>query len=328
MQDGTFRQQAKAHPAVAQLREARHALGKMRLFEDLAVGPDGRNRTSLRPFASRTGRNQPSNARFLFGTTRAIRGLIKAPPGHGIAYLDFSSQEFQICAALSGDPKMLAAYASGDVYLAFAKQAGAVPPDGTKQTHPGQRATFKQVVLAVQYGMGAESLAHRIGKPVAEARELLRMHREAYPRFWAWSEAAVTRAMYAGSIRTAFGWPLHIRGADERGIPTANARSIMNFPAQAHGAEILRLACSSLTEAGIRVCCPVHDAVLIEAPLEVLDAVVGHAQRLMREASAAVLNGAECRVDAAIYRHPQPYSDEAGEEFWGTLLRLAGPMPE
>jgi DNA polymerase I-like protein with 3'-5' exonuclease and polymerase domains len=300
----------------------------MRLFEDLAVGPDGRNRTGLRPFASRTGRNQPSNSRFVFGATRAIRGLIQAPPGHGVAYLDFSSQEFQICAALSGDPKMLAAYASGDVYLAFAKQAGAVPKDGTKQTHPSERAVFKQVVLAVQYGMAAESLAHRIGKPVAEARELLRMHREAYPRFWEWSEAAVTRTMYAGSLRTTFGWPLHVAGADERGKPTANARSIMNFPAQAHGAEILRLACSSLTEAGIRVCCPVHDAVLIEAPLEVLDATVEHAQRLMREASAVVLNGAECRVDAATYRHPQPYSDEAGEEFWGTLLRLAGPMPE
>jgi DNA polymerase I len=324
----TFREQAKSYPAVSRLREARHALGKMRLFSDISVGPDGRNRSSLRPFGSRTGRNQPSSAKFIFGASRSVRGLIRATPGHGIAYLDFASQEFMIGAALSGDERMLAAYASGDVYLAFAKQAGAVPPDATKATHEAERDLFKACVLATQYGMGSKSLAHRIGRPEVEARELLRMHREAYPRFWHWSETAVARAMYAGSIRTTFGWPLHIHGADERGKPTANPRSISNFPCQAHGSEILRLACSSLTEAGIRVCCPVHDAVLIEAPLEELDATVEQAQRLMREASAVVLNGAECRVDAAVYRYPTPYSDKAGKDFWTTLLRLAGPMPE
>ena len=49
---------------------------------------------------------------------------------------------------------MIAAYRSGDPYLAFAKQAGAVPPGATKQSHSAQRELFKQCVLAVQYGMG------------------------------------------------------------------------------------------------------------------------------------------------------------------------------
>ena len=40
---------------------------------------------------------------------------------------DFSQQEFAIAAALSGDEKMQAAYRSGDPYLSFARQAGAVP---------------------------------------------------------------------------------------------------------------------------------------------------------------------------------------------------------
>jgi len=47
-------------------------------------------------------------------------------------------------------------------YLAFAKQAGAVPVDGTKQSHPDERKLFKACALAVQYGMGAESLGYRI----------------------------------------------------------------------------------------------------------------------------------------------------------------------
>ena len=151
----------------------------MRL-NDLAVGSDGRNRTILSAFRSRTGRNQPSNTKYIFGPSVWLRGLIKPPPGHGIAYVDWSQQEFGIAAALSGDTAMQAAYRSGDPYLAFAKQAGAVPADATKASHKETRELFKQCVLGVQYGMEAEALAARIGQPVIVARDLLRAHRETY----------------------------------------------------------------------------------------------------------------------------------------------------
>ena len=69
---------------------------------------------------------------------------------------------------------MMDAYRSGDPYLAFAKQAGGIPPDGTRKTHGPIREQFKACVLGVQYGMGERSLAQRIGQPVATARQLLR----------------------------------------------------------------------------------------------------------------------------------------------------------
>ena len=89
------------------------------------------------------------------------------------------------------------AFRQQDPYLAFAKSAGGIPPDGTKATHGPARERFKLCALGVQYGMGAESLAQRINQSPADARELLRLHRQAYPRFWAWSDAAVDRAMLA-----------------------------------------------------------------------------------------------------------------------------------
>jgi hypothetical protein len=58
LSDETFRQQARAYPQVAPLRELRSSLAELRL-NDLAVGRDGRNRTILSAFRSRTGRNQP-----------------------------------------------------------------------------------------------------------------------------------------------------------------------------------------------------------------------------------------------------------------------------
>ena len=155
LSDKTFRQMAKAHPLVSPYRELRSSLSDMRL-NDLAVGEDGRNRTVLWAFQSRTGRNQPSNSKFIFGPSVWLRGLIKPPPGYGVAYVDWSQQEFGIAAARSGDANMQAAYRSGDPYLALAKQAGAVPADATKATHKNERELFKTCVLGVQYGMEAE----------------------------------------------------------------------------------------------------------------------------------------------------------------------------
>jgi DNA polymerase-1 len=314
LSDDTFREMARAYPAVAPLRELRAALSEMRL-SDLAVGRDGRNRTMLSAFRARTGRNQPSNTRFIFGPSVWLRGLIKPPPGYGIAYIDWQQQEFGIAAALSGDPLMMEAYASGDPYLAFAKQAGAAPADATKATHKAVRDQFKSTVLAVQYGMGADALAQRIGQPPIRARELLRLHRETYRVFWHWSDAAVDHAMLTGGLHTVFGWRVRVS-------LLSNERSLRNFPMQANGAEMLRVACCLGTERGIGVCAPVHDAVLICAPLDPLEADVARMQDAMREASHIVLDGFELGTDAHIVRYPDRYMDERGSVMWNRVMNL------
>jgi hypothetical protein len=312
--DGTFRQASKAYPIISPLRELRSALSDLRL-NDLAVGRDGRNRTILSAFRSKTGRNQPSNSKYIFGPAVWLRSLIQPPPGHGIAYVDWSQQEFGIAAALSGDANMQAAYQSGDPYFAFAKQAGAVPSDASKRTHGPTRELFKQCVLAVQYGMEADALAARIGQPPIVARELLRAHRETYRKFWAWSDAAVDTAMLHGSLHTVFGWTVHV---DEN----ANPRSLRNFPMQANGAEMLRLACCLATERGIEVCAPIHDAVLICAPLDRLDDDVTAMRAAMAEASRIVLGGFELRTDASLTRYPDRYSDSRGRVMWDRVMAL------
>src|SRR5215216_4201053 len=144
---------SRIYPAVEPLRQVRHALSQLRLNE-LAVGPDGRNRCLLSAFAARTGRNQPGNSRFIFGPSAWLRSLIRPGPGRALAYVDWSQQELAIAAALSGDPRMMEAYTSGDFYLTFAKMAGAITADATKQTHRRERDQFKVVALGVLYGLG------------------------------------------------------------------------------------------------------------------------------------------------------------------------------
>lgn len=311
LSDDTFREMAKMHPEISPLRELRHALAGMRLAA-LAVGADGRNRSLLSPFRAKTSRNQPSNTKFIFGPSAWLRSLIKPRAGYGLAYVDYSQQEFGIAAALSGDALMMEAYRSGDPYMAFAIQAGAAPRGATKQSHGKVRDQFKACVLAVQYGMGAESLACRIGQSVVRAQELLNLHRRTYEIYWRWSDAALDHALLMGNIWTVFGWELHI---DQK----PNDRSIRNFLMQANGAEMLRLACIFATEAGIRVCAPVHDAILIEAPIAELDATIAKTQELMAQASEVILDGFRLRSDAEVVRYPDRYRDKRGVTMWNTV---------
>jgi hypothetical protein len=317
LSDDTFRQMAKAYPQVSPMRELRSALSDLRL-NDLAVGADGRNRTILSAFRARSGRNAPSNTRFIFGPSVWLRSLIQPPPGCGLAYVDWSQQEFGIAAALSGDQAMQAAYLSGDPYLAFAKQAGAVPADATRETHDGTRELFKTCALGVLYGMGAISLAARIGQAPIVARDLLRAHHETFPTFWPWSDAALDHAMLTGSLHTVFGWHVHV--GDK-----ANPRSLRNFPMQANGAEMLRLACCLATESGIEVCAPVHDAVLICAPLERLEDAIAAMRAAMAEASRIVLDGFELRTDVKRVLHPDRFRDKRGVRMWDHVMDLIAP---
>ena len=308
LDDDTFKSMAKVHPKINPIRELRASLSAMRL-SGLAVGDDGRNRCLLSPFKSVTGRNQPSNTKFIFGPAVWMRGLIKPKPGYGLAYIDYSQQEFGIAAALSGDLAMQKAYKSGDPYLAFAKQAGAVPPQATKESHKAEREQFKACALALQYGMGEDALAIRIGQPVARARKLLMLHRQTYVTFWKWSDACLDEAVLNRRLWASYGWTHHV-------AESFNPRSLRNFPMQANGAEMLRLACILLTEAGINVCAPVHDALLIEVPLVQLDDGVSLAKDLMGYASEQVLDGFRLSSDVKLVLDSERYMDDRGVEMW------------
>jgi DNA polymerase-1 len=147
---------------------------------------------------------------------------------------------------------------------------------------------------------------------------LLQLHRAAYPRFWARSDETESHAMLTGPVRTGFGWTLHI-GDD------ANPRSVRNFPCQANGAEMLRLACCLATERGVEVVAPVHDAMLMEGPVSSIEEVVSATEAAMAEASEVVLDGCRLRTEVKVVMWPDRYMDDRGRDFWG---RVVGLLPE
>jgi DNA polymerase I len=256
----------------------------LKLFE-LTVGRDGRNRTVLWPFQPYTGRNQPSNSKFVFVPDRCFRGLIKPPRGWGVSYLDYKSQEFFVAAVMSGDQRMIDDYLTNDPYLILGKAAGLIPLDGTKKSHGPQRDLCKICVLATLYGQGEYSLAIQFGISPIAAGDLQRTFWRRYPTCAAWRYNYVWSATGRNrKVEAVFGWQARIS-------PGFNARSIQNFPCQANSAEMLRLACCFGTEAGVQIAAPVHDAVLITAPRASLSADIAKMFRATEEASAAVLGG-------------------------------------
>jgi hypothetical protein len=314
----TFAEVAKAFPEILPIKELRASLGKLRL-RDLPVGPDKRNRYLLSAFGSVTSRNQPSTSKCIFGPAAWFRFLIKSQPGLALAYIDYEQQEFGIGASLSNDRKMQDAYLSGDPYLSFAIQAGAVPPDATKKTHPRERDLYKTCALGVQYGIGQASLGQRLNLTPAHGRELIGKHKEVYRDYWRWSDGIEARAMLGWPLVTAFGWRI-IAGS------AANPRSLRNFPLQANGAEMLRIACVALTEAGIAVCAPVHDAVLIEAPEDRIEETVVAAKSIMERASQAVLGDFTLRTEEKIIRWPNRFTDPRGHAMWKQVTHLLRPF--
>jgi DNA polymerase-1 len=289
-------------------------MGQCQTAAPLPGGSDPRSVPRNEPAHKAPGRNQPSNARYIFGPATWMRSLIRPPPGHGIAYVDWSAQEYAIAAALFGDENMIASYASGDPCLDFAGRAGLAPAWATADTHPLLRGQCKIVCLGVNYGMTAYGFALRLDIATAEARVLHQAHHATYPRFWCRSDEALATAMLSNRMASVYGWPLLVTAA-------TRPNTIKNFPAQANGAEALRIAAIAATEAGLQVA-PVHDAFLLTSPLDRLEHDVAALREIMRQAGIAVTGGLAIRTDAKIVRYPDRFVDARGAEMWERVLSL------
>lgn len=148
-----------------------------------------------------------------------------------------------------------------------------------------------------------------------EAKELLRLHKQTYKKFWSWSDRVVNHADLHRKLWTVFGWEIDYPHA-------INPRSARNFPMQGNGSEMLRLACCLATERGVQVCAPIHDAILIEFDLNEEEENVATAEEAMKDASSLVLDGFQLKTDVKIVRYPDRYMDERGQQMWETVWEI------
>src|SRR5204862_2339873 len=133
------------------------------------------------------------------------------------------------------------------------------------------------------------------GTSMIVAEQILRTLAKTFPTFWQWAEHVIDVGELAGDLRTVYGWTLHVT-RDTR--PT----TLRNFPMQSNAAEMLRLACCLATEQDIKVCAPVHDALLVEAADADLERVIAATRSAMDAAARAVLAGVGIDTDVTTVR--------------------------
>jgi DNA polymerase I-like protein with 3'-5' exonuclease and polymerase domains len=241
--------------------------------------------------------------------------LIKPPKGMSVAYIDWTAQEVAIAAATFRDEAMMYSYRRGDSHLELGKDAGLIPSDATKKTHPQWREILKTCVFGTFYGMGEKTLAFRIGKHHFEARAILEAHQGKYPVFWTGLRGAVDYALLTGSLHTRYGWHVHV----DR---DTNPRSLQNYLMQANGAEMMRIAACLATERGLSIC-PIHDAFLLTAPTEHIERDIAILRECMAEAGRAVLDGFEVRTSVERVDYPNRFMDEKrGRVMWDRVNKL------
>ena len=318
--DQTFRAMAGLYPFIEPLRELRYSLSKLRLAA-LAVGSDGRNRTPLWAFGTKTARNAPSNAKYIFGQAKWIRFLITPPPGRVLIYRDYQQQEVRIAAVLSGDAALLEACESGDVYTGIARQLGFITDAMGPEEVEATRTLFKTVVLGLQYGLGPRMLAIRAGISLYEAAEIQARLRARFHVLEDYAQSVLDHAGLKLEISTPLGWVMQCP-------PEINPRTVRNFPMQSAGSEILHVLCILAERRGIEIVAPVHDAVMAEASIADAEDVSRELDRTMREAAAVVLRGYELPTDEQRIAAGQRYYDKRGVAMWQTVQKLVTKLEQ
>jgi DNA polymerase-1 len=233
---------------------------KKNIFKDL--GSDGRVRAYLNPYGSQSARYQPPSTSFMFLKPAWTRTLVHPSSNRAICGIDYKSEEALIGALNSNDKAMIEAYKSGDVYLDFAKRAGAIPPHGTKEEYKKERDLFKSTYLGISYLMGAKSLAKKLTADTgtfyseAQADVLIKKFYEAYPDYARYLKRVEYSYEDLGYVKLEDGWVMF--GDND------NFRSVSNMPIQGMGSCILRKAIQLAQDRGLQVIIPLHDAIYIE----------------------------------------------------------------
>jgi len=251
----------------------------------------GRVHTSYHQAVTATGRLSSSdpnlqNIPIRTEEGRRIRRAFIAAPGHCLLAADYSQIELRIMAHLSGDERLLAAFAGGqDIHRATAAEIlGLAPEDVTSE----QRRSAKAINFGLIYGMSAFGLARQLGIERGAAQEYVDRYFERYPGVRDFMDRTRRQAREDGYVETLFGRRLHLPeiGHGNQARRAAAERTAINAPMQGTAADIIKramIAVDAWIEADrpeARLIMQVHD----ELVLEVAESAVEETRARVREA--------------------------------------------
>ena len=210
---------------------------------------------------------------------RRIRTAFIAAPGSHIVSADYSQIELRIMAHLSGDPRLLEAFAQGeDVHRATAAEIFGMTPI---EVGAEQRRVAKTINFGLIYGMSAFGLARQLGLERSAAQSYIERYFARYPGVARYMEETRNAAKTNGYVETVFGrrlWLPEIRAA-QAGRRQGAERAAINAPMQGTAADLIKLAMIAVQgwidreRLQTRLILQVHDELVLEVPDAELPAV-------------------------------------------------------
>jgi DNA polymerase-1 len=220
---------------------------------------------------------------------RKIRTAFIAPAGSSIVSADYSQIELRIMAHLSGDDRLLDAFAHGeDVHRATAAEIFGVTP---LEVGPDQRRVAKSINFGLIYGMSAFGLARQLGLERSAAQTYIDRYFTRYPGVARYMEEARATVREHGYVETVFGrrlWLPEIRSSNGNRRQAAE-RAAINAPMQGTAADLIKLAMIAVqgwleqSARQSKLVLQVHDELVLEVPDAELMEIRTHLPRLMTQ---------------------------------------------
>jgi DNA polymerase-1 len=198
------------------------------------------------------------------------KAFVPQHKGNVIVSADYSQIELRIMAAISRDPNLLAAFATGaDIHAATAAILHDVE---IKDVTTEQRRIAKTVNFGIMYGLGAFGLAQRLGISRTEGQTIIENYFAKYPGIKQYIDSTIESTRERGYASTLLGrrryFPLI--NAANRGLRTAAERAAINMPIQGTAADMMKLAMIRvhgrmlMENSGAIMMLQVHDELLFE----------------------------------------------------------------
>lgn len=261
------------------------------------VNPDtGRVHTSYHQAVAATGRLSSSdpnlqNIPIRSDEGRRIRRAFVPEPGWRTLAADYSQIELRIMAHLSGDQRLLAAFAAGaDIHRATAAEILGLPPE---QVTGEQRRSAKAINFGLIYGMSAFGLARQLGIERGAAQEYVDLYFDRYPGVRAFMDRIRGQARAERYVETLFGRRLYLTNIDHSNnqLRSAAERTAINAPMQGTAADIIKRAMIQVdrwlqTERPpVRMIMQVHDELVFEIESDAVPSAGERIQTIMQGAA-------------------------------------------
>ena len=257
------------------------ATGRVHATFQQTVGVSGRLITT-EPDLQRTPVKTPEG--------RRIRQAFPAAPGMKIISADWSQIELRLLAHISGDARLVEAFALGlDVHARTAAQLFDVEVDKVDRE---QRGIGKLVNFATIYGQGATALSQIIGVARKTAQIYIDEYFEYYSGVRTWLDATIAQSHRDGYVETLLGRRRYVPELSSNNPQDRQAgeRIAANTPIQGSAADICKLAMLAIAndlhaaKLGTRMVLQIHDELLFEGPEAEVEQVCAIVRQRMEHA--------------------------------------------